>query len=319
MRGFASARGLLFAALFGIWIVLPEGSLGAQSDDAGGATIPGEVTSEASSQSDEAGGATLPEEVTSGASSQFESQGVRLQRASPATLFEEGNRLYQESDFAGAVNAYESVLSAGLESSDLYYNLANAYFKRGMLGRAILNYERALRLRPRDPDVRANLDLARSLTADEIDPLPRFWLFSLGSWWVSLLPKGALRIVVALTYLLVAGGLCLRILSRQEEAPRVGTWILAGSGVALLIFGVTLLAREEVLGGTEWGIILVEEVAVQSAPSEDDDLTLFHIHEGTKVRLDQRTADWSEVVLEDGRVGWVPSGGLEAVNHTGVR
>jgi SH3-like domain-containing protein len=77
--------------------------------------------------------------------------------------------------------------------------------------------------------------------------------------------------------------------------------------------GLTLLARDGVLGGTAWGVILDQEVAVQSAPSPEDDLTLFHVHEGTKVRLDQRTEAWSEVVLEDGRVGWVPTGSLEEI------
>ena len=74
-----------------------------------------------------------------------------------------------------------------------------------------------------------------------------------------------------------------------------------------------MLAREGILGGSQWGIILTEEVAVQSAPSSEDDLTLFHVHEGTKVRLDQVTDVWSEVVLEDGRVGWVPSQALEPI------
>ena len=73
------------------------------------------------------------------------------------------------------------------------------------------------------------------------------------------------------------------------------------------------LARDGIIGGAEWGVILVEQTAVQSAPSPEDDLTLFRIHEGTKVRLDQRTEDWSEVVLEDGRVGWVPSEVLEEI------
>ena len=73
--------------------------------------------------------------------------------------------------------------------------------------------------------------------------------------------------------------------------------------MVLLLMGATLLAREGVLAETQWGIILVEEVAVQSAPSGEDDLTLFHLHEGTKVRLDQVTEGWTEVVLEDGRVG----------------
>ncbi len=203
--------------------------------------------------------------------------------------------------------AYQAILQSGFESPDLFYNLGNAYFKTGDLGRSILNYEKALRLRPRDPDTQANLELARSITADEIEPLPRFWVLSAVAWWVELFPRRGLALTVALAYLFGGGGLCVRILSQGPGPRRIGSWVAAGAGLGLLLFGTTLLAREGALGGADWGIILVEEVAVQSAPSEEDDLTLFHVHEGTKVRLDKTTDLWSEIVLEDGRVGWIPS------------
>jgi SH3-like domain-containing protein len=93
----------------------------------------------------------------------------------------------------------------------------------------------------------------------------------------------------------------------------VGSWILLGGGIGLLLLGSTLLAREGHLGSADWAIILTEEVAVQSAPSDGDDLTLFRVHEGTKVRVDQKTESWSEIVLEDGKVGWVPSDVFEEI------
>jgi hypothetical protein len=233
--------------------------------------------------------------------------------AAQEELIERGNQLYQESDFPGALEAYQTVLAAGFEGADLYYNMGNAYFKTGDLGNSILSYERALTLRPRDPDILANLELARSLTADEIEPLPRFWVFSVLSWWVNLLPLAGLMALVTAAYLLVAAGLCVRILSYRVRVVGWATWVAGGATLILLVFGTTLLAREGVIGGTEWGIIMAEEVAVQSAPSDEDDLTLFRVHEGTKVRIDQDTDTWSEVVLEDGRVGWVPSEALEAI------
>lgn len=227
--------------------------------------------------------------------------------------YRRGNQLYQEGDFAGALEAYQAVRLEGFEGADLYYNLGNAFFKTGDLGRSILSYERALRFSPRNPDIKANLALARSLTADEIEPLPRFWVLSVASWWVNLLPRRGLILLVVMSYLLGAGGLCVRILSRRTRPARLGKWLAGGAALVLLILGSTLLAREGVWGESQWGIILTEEVAVQSAPSSEDDLTLFHVHEGTKVRMDQVTDLWSEVVLEDGRVGWVPTQVVETI------
>jgi tetratricopeptide (TPR) repeat protein len=241
------------------------------------------------------------------------SQEAAGQGGSWGGLMEAGNSRYQENDFLGALEAYLDILDAGLESPDLYYNLGNVYFKLGELGRSILNYERALGLAPGDPDVLANLELARSLTADEIEPLPRFWVISVASWWTNLLPRRMLILAVVLTYSLAAAGICIRILSKRATPARIGTWLLMGNGFALLFLGTTLLAREGAFGKTEWGIVMTEEVQVRSAPAAEDDLILFLVHEGTKVRLDQRTDLWSEIVLEDGRVGWVPSEVLEII------
>ena len=54
-------------------------------------------------------------------------------------------------------------------------------------------------------------------------------------------------------------------------------------------------------------------VPVRSAPLDDEALTLFTVHEGTKVRVDRRSEAWAEVVLEDGRVGWVPVDVFETI------
>ena len=79
------------------------------------------------------------------------------------TLFFQGNSFYQEERYSEAVKAYEQLVAMGVKSGPLYYNLGNAYFRIGTKGKAILNYERALQLLPRDADVKSNLDYARSL------------------------------------------------------------------------------------------------------------------------------------------------------------
>ncbi len=224
-----------------------------------------------------------------------------------------GNAAYQDGDFVAAVEAYEAVLESGYRSAGLEYNLANAYFKTGDLGRAILHWERAQELAPGDEDIQANLDLARSLTVDAVEPLPRFWLFSMVSWWIGLLPAGWLRASVAFGWLSVSGGVILRILSRAHWAPAVGRAFVVAGSLLLLLFAPVMLVRETGAGLSDEAIVLADAVQVRSAPSADDDLTLFEIHEGTKVRIDQRTGEWLEVVLEDGKVGWVPAGVLEVI------
>jgi len=228
-------------------------------------------------------------------------------------LFEEGNRLYQQGDYQGALDSYQRIVDAGLESGELYYNIGNAYFKVGDLGQSIVFYERARRLLPRDDDVLANLELARSLTADEITPLPGFWLFRVVAWWVNLLAEPLLVVVVAAGYLVSMGALIVVILKRGTVLAVWGRWVAIAAAVVAVVFGGNLAVREFGIGRSPEGVVVVEEVQVNSAPTDDSSLLVFTIHEGTKVRIDRSADDWLEIVLADGKVGWVRSDVLEII------
>lgn len=241
---------------------------------------------------------------------------VTLAFAAPCSaqqeIFQRGNLLYQEGDFGGAAEAYETVLSAGYDGPELRYNLGNAYFQAGELGRAILEWERALEQSPGMPDAAANLELGRSLTVDAIQPLPEFWLFAVFGWWVDLLSRGWLLFVVGAGWLMSTGGLAGRILSRGPGRA-AATWGSAVGAALFLVFGSSLAARELNIGEAERAVVLTDVVQVRSAPLADDDLTVFEVHEGTTVTVDQRTGDWAEIVLADGKVGWVPTEVMETI------
>ena len=228
-------------------------------------------------------------------------------------FYQEGNQQYQEGDFENALTSYLRLVEAGFESGELYYNIGNTYFKLGDVAQSILYYERARRLRPGDQDVQVNLDLARSLTVDEIEPLPRFWLFSAVEWWVELLPRTLLIAVVAASYLVGTGIVLLLILKRGVRVAVWGGRIALASGVVFLLLGINLAVREFDVGRAQEAVVLQPQVDVMSAPLEDETLTIFTVHEGTKVRIDRLSEEWAEVVLEDGRVGWVPVGALETI------
>src|SRR6266404_4838400 len=79
-----------------------------------------------------------------------------------SAAFEQANKFYEQSNFTEAAAAYARVIDGGQVSPALYFNLGNALFKSGQIGRAILSYRQAEQLAPRDPDIRANLRFARN-------------------------------------------------------------------------------------------------------------------------------------------------------------
>ena len=96
---------------------------------------------------------------------------------SPEQSFDQANLLYQQNKFGEARDAYEAIVHEGFVSGELYYNLGNAYYKTGDLGKAILNFERALRFMPNDDDLKHNLQLANLMIVDRIEPTPRLFLW----------------------------------------------------------------------------------------------------------------------------------------------
>ena len=81
----------------------------------------------------------------------------------PAELFSKANKHYENSEYEEAISLYEEVTSRDIADKVLYYNLGNAYYRTENLGKALLYYERALKLSPRDEDIQYNIEFIRSL------------------------------------------------------------------------------------------------------------------------------------------------------------
>ena len=132
--------------------------------------------------------------------------------ASPEQLWDRANTAYINGDFHAAAEFYEQILARGLSSMKLYYNLANACFKEGRLGKSILFYHRALRLAPGNDDIRYNLSVAEARTKDNIEQIPEFFftewmrgvrrLMSCTAWSVFSLAALVCALALFLAYLL---------------------------------------------------------------------------------------------------------------------
>jgi tetratricopeptide (TPR) repeat protein len=220
------------------------------------------------------------------------------------SVIESANQSYSSEDYASAVSQYESVLASGYESSGLYFNLGNAYFKLNNIPAALLYYEKAMKLDPTDENIRFNLDLANSRIIDKMEPLPQFFL---KTWWKSARDlfssdqwaKNGLTV-----FILGLISITLFIISRSVFIRKISFW----AGVLFLVL-MSVSFLFSISGYREYSrqssaIIFTPTVTVKSSPNEGS-VDLFVIHEGTKVFITDLVEGWSEVRLANGNIGWV--------------
>ncbi len=227
-------------------------------------------------------------------------------------LFQQGNEFYREGEYSKAVECYLEINRRGYESGPLYFNIGNCFYKLDEYGKAILFYERAKKLMPRDEELEFNLKLANLSVVDKIEPLPKFILFRLFDGFVHLVPKPFLLGIVVIFYLLCMTFLIIRILLQNESLRVLFLRICILFLVLVVIFGFSLFKQITEEGKKDEAVIMAEEVNVMGAPSEGA-TTLFTLHQGTKVGIDKVSGDWLEIVLADGKVGWVEKEILERI------
>jgi tetratricopeptide (TPR) repeat protein len=222
----------------------------------------------------------------------------------PVQAYNQGNQLYARKDYDGAARAYEEALRAGPSPAALY-NLGNARFKSGEIGRAILSYRRARYLAPRDPDVAANLDYARSYRVDRVPVTPSPLARGLDALFHRLSRREAA--------LLAAVGAALAALALGVWIVRRWAAFLAGAA-ALAALGLFGLVTQQVWGaeiGARPAVVVVPEVTASSGPSEDAK-EILQLHDGTEVRIREARAGYALVQLPGGG-GWVRQEAVERV------
>lgn len=227
-------------------------------------------------------------------------------------LFEQANQLYQKEQYQQAIDKYLEIRNSGYESWQLYYNLANAYYKTRDLGRAILNYERALKLNPKNEDIKFNLDLANLQVVDKIVVPPQFFLFKILSDLKNLWGLKTLTFLTLFFYLLLTGLIIMKILLRSITIQRLAQIALIPALVLLLLVGTIFIIRIHENNTLHYAIVLVDKIDVLSSP-DDQGTELFALHRGVKLKVEELRADWAKIRLADGKIGWIKKQAFEII------
>lgn len=228
--------------------------------------------------------------------------------AETAKVFQEANASYKTGDYAKAAGLYESLTLQEPQVAAFYYDLANAYVRLGKWSRAILNYEKALRLDPRNADVRENLRYARGLLEYRAEDTRNGYLKATEAVLKYMTDQEVLIAAFSILFVFLSGGIL---------------YFLNGRGVfwnpwQRFVFFLLLIATLAAVGKQiqshviRDAIVMQKECEARYGPSEHDQVA-FRMGEGIKVFVMDRREDWNRVLLTNGESGWVKDSAIAEV------
>lgn len=221
--------------------------------------------------------------------------------------------LYAAQSYEEAAQVYARLIEAGSVSPELYYNYANACYKSNQLGLAILNYERALALRPDYEDARFNLDFANQRKVDKIEPIEPFFLTAWVDALGGALSSNAWAVLSISLFMVCLAAVLMYVFGKRRWIRKTGFFC----AIFALLFSLCALAysfsAKKRLEQRADAIVMVGAVTVKSAP-DDSGTELFVLHEGTKVTVKSVFSDtWVEIRIADGHVGWLRASAIERI------
>lgn len=230
----------------------------------------------------------------------------------PEKLFAEANTFYKESNFDRALGVYLSIEEQGYESSELYYNLGNCYYKLNKVAPAIYYYEKALKINPANEDAAFNLAFAKRMTIDVIEELPKTFLqrfssnviqkFSYDTWALIAVTASFLTVLFFLLYYFSY--------SSRKKLLFFNTSILAFFVMVVTVFFA--FNNYDTVQKNRVAIIFVPKAEIKNAPIENSE-EVFELHEGTKVIILDELENWKKIKIADGKVGWIDETELKEI------
>ncbi len=239
-------------------------------------------------------------------------QTLQAQNQDADALFKKANDAYNEKDYALAAELYQQIVNQGLTAPELSYNLGNAYYKQGDFTHAILNYERAIKQNNEFEDAKNNLKLANQNLVDNLKDIPATNFSAI----TEMIGKGiGMNGWAIFTLVFLAVGLGQFLIYFFTDSLNLRKFSFSFGFVFIVLCFISLAMgfyTQNLLDQTSEAIVMDKVVTAKSSPDESG-TDIFRIHEGLKVSVKDKSAEWLEIRLSDGRIGWIKSSSLEII------
>lgn len=242
----------------------------------------------------------------------------------PATagLTQEADSAYMHDDFAEALGLYLRIAESEGTSSELYYNIGNCYYRLKKPGKAIVYYERALRLDPANADARANLEFVNSRITDEPGDRGMF-ISNTVNGFACKVPANTWAAIAICSFVLLLGSIALYVFMSDVRLRKTGFFgaiILLAVCVLTNIFA-SIATRYSTAGNV--AVVTEPSTLLSTSPRAPKDRSeeAVLLHEGTTVeildsvtvRADSTAVKWYDVKVDNSTRAWIRGTDIERI------
>ena len=227
--------------------------------------------------------------------------------------FLEANNLYNDSKYEQSIQVYLQILDSGAHSSELYFNIGNAYYRLNDIANSILYYEKSLKLDSSDNDVINNLNMVKNALIDDIAVVPTSFfdeqlnkisnLLDYSLWGLVLISLSFIFLLLFIIY----------FFSNKPIIKRT-----AFTSLFFIIMIITFTGRISINAYEKnylqkYAIIFSTKIEIKADPNERSE-NLLTLHLGTKVRIiDNFNDEWLKVKLVNGQEGWIKNNQIKII------
>jgi hypothetical protein len=218
-----------------------------------------------------------------------------------AQLWAKGNACYKAGQYDSARALYEQIAQQKPDNACLYYNLGNTYYRLNKIGPAVLNYERAIRLDPEYRLAKENILLTKRRMTGEVKQIEDIFFVR---WWDAATAPGNATTWAACSlvcFVLAIASLLVKIMTGGKVVvPAQVTVLLVVLWCCLLPPAIASASKSVDSGRV---VVMENDVPLNHADTKGKPIGL--IPEGTVLKLKNTNGNLAEVVMPDGRSGWV--------------
>lgn len=232
--------------------------------------------------------------------------GIKTDSASLTALFRAAGDDYRQSRYDAAASKYLMIYRSGINNHVLFYNLGNCYYRLNKLGPAMLMWEKGLKLEPKDPLLKTNIEFASKRLYDKFETEEQHFLGAVLGAVAGIFSLDGWTLVTIILFWFSGIAVVFIQLTKRPHIKRIMGYFAMLFILLFLVSGIFTAAGYYSMKYDKEGILLAPAVQVRSGPGTNNPI-LFVLHEATKVRIEGEQPGWLHISVPNGYNGWLPA------------